>query len=239
MARVERRSATRGRRGGEAARGRGRLRRRATRREEEVGGGAGDASRRRARSGTPLEQWFERAGGHARRPRSSEARKQTRGKLVGDRAARASRTRATFGAELDAAREQIGTLDRGRARRRARDVDVHEAALDALRPRASLRLGVLAHAASSARARCSALIVDRPSSWRATRVVDAPPPVAGGLGTARALTRGRRALRTASRRPSASRAVDVVDDALLEQLGDGHLERLHPVGVRALLHQRP
>ena len=80
--------------------------------------------------------------------------------------------RAVFGAEVDPAREQIGTLERA-AESAARDVVIHEAALEAYDP-PSLRTGVVLLGVAAVLA--LALLV-APIVWRATRVIEAPPPV--------------------------------------------------------------
>ena len=76
-----------------------------------------------------------------------------------------------FGAEVDPAREQISTLDRA-AESAARDVVVHEAALEAYDGR-SLRIGVVMLGVAAVVA--LALLV-APIVWRATRVIEPPPP---------------------------------------------------------------
>jgi hypothetical protein len=115
-----------------------------------------------------LEQWFKRQVG-TRTAAVEEARGLARGHLV-QIAKRAAVDRATFGAELDAAREQIGQLERA-AESAARDVTVHEAALVA-HDVAALRRGVVLLGAAAAL--LLALLVV-PIVWRATRVVEPPP----------------------------------------------------------------
>jgi serine/threonine protein kinase len=127
-----------------------------------------------------LGHWLERQVG-TRTAAVDEARKLTRGKLVAI-ARQAIADRAAFGVELDPAREQVGRLERA-SQAAARDVKVHAAALEAYDPRA-LRLGVLLLGVAAAL--LLALIVI-PIVWRATRVVDAPPPV--HVETAPAATR--------------------------------------------------
>jgi serine/threonine-protein kinase len=111
-----------------------------------------------------LEQWFKRQVG-TRTAAVEEARKETRRKMIA-LARRAAEDRSAFGADLDPAREQIAKLDRA-AESAARDLDVHEAALEAYDPpslrRGVLLLGVLAVIVL-------ALIV-APIVWRATRVI--------------------------------------------------------------------
>jgi hypothetical protein len=85
-------------------------------------------------------------------------------------AKRAAADRTAFGAELDAAREQIGQLERA-AESAARDVTVHEAALVA-HDVAALRRGMVLLGAAAAL--LLALLV-APIVWRATRVVEPPP----------------------------------------------------------------
>jgi hypothetical protein len=117
-----------------------------------------------------LGQWLERQVG-TRTAAVEEARKLTRGKQVAV-ARLALADRAAFGAELDPAREELGRLERA-ATAAARDVEVHAAALEAYDAR-SLRLGVMLLGAAAAL--LLALIVI-PIVWRATRVIDAPPPL--------------------------------------------------------------
>jgi serine/threonine protein kinase len=117
-----------------------------------------------------LEQHFKRQVG-TRTAAVEEARKVVRGKLVAI-ARTAIADRSTFGAELDATREQLAKLEAASESAR-RDVQVHEAALEAYHQR-SLRLGVLL--LGIAAALLLALIVT-PIVWRATRVVEPPPPV--------------------------------------------------------------
>jgi serine/threonine-protein kinase len=117
-----------------------------------------------------LEQHFTRQVG-TRTAAVEEARKVVRGKMVAmARAAIADRT--AFGAELDATREQIAKLDAASESAR-RDVQVHEAAIEAYDGR-SLKVGVLL--LGIAAALLVALVVT-PIVWRATRVVEPPPPV--------------------------------------------------------------
>jgi serine/threonine-protein kinase len=115
-----------------------------------------------------LEQWFKRQVG-TRTAAVEEARGLMRTQLV-QIAKRAAADRATFGAELDAAREQIGQLQRA-AESAARDVSVHDAALGA-HEGAALRRGVVLLGAAAAL--LLALLV-APIVWRATRVVEPPP----------------------------------------------------------------
>jgi hypothetical protein len=117
-----------------------------------------------------LGSWLERQVG-TRTAAVEEARKETRGKLVAI-ARQAIADRAVFGVELDPAREQVGRLDRAAAAA-SRDVKVHATAIEAYDAR-SLRLGVMLMGVAAAL--LLALIVI-PVVWRATRVVDAPPPV--------------------------------------------------------------
>jgi hypothetical protein len=117
-----------------------------------------------------LEQWFKRQVG-TRTAAVEEARKVVRGKLVAI-AGTAIADRAAFGAELDATREQIAKLEAACESAR-RDVQVHEAAIEAYDPR-SLKLGVLLLGVVAAL--LLALVV-APIVWRATRVVEPPRPV--------------------------------------------------------------
>jgi serine/threonine protein kinase len=117
-----------------------------------------------------LGNWLERQVG-TRTAAVEEARKQTRGKMV-VLARQALADRATFGADLDPPRDQVGRLERAAAAA-ARDVDVHAAALDAHDPRA-MRQGVLLMGVAAAL--LLALLVI-PIVWRATRVVEAPRPL--------------------------------------------------------------
>jgi hypothetical protein len=115
-----------------------------------------------------LEQWFKRQVG-TRTAAVEEARQMMRGQMVAI-AKRAVTDHAAFGAELDAAREQIGKLERA-AESAARDVSVHEAALQAHDARA-LRRGVVLLGVAAVL--LVALLVG-PIVWRATRVVEPPP----------------------------------------------------------------
>jgi len=123
-----------------------------------------DAGRAERKS---LEEWFKRQVG-TRTAAVEAARKEARRHVVAF-ARRAMEDRATFGAELDPAREQIAKLELA-AESAARDVDVHVAAIDAYDPpslrRGVLLLGVLAVI-------LLALLIG-PIVWRATRVI-APP----------------------------------------------------------------
>ena len=119
---------------------------------------------------TSLEQWFTRQVG-TRTAAVEEARKEVRRALV-QIARQALADRAAFGAEVDPAREQIATLHRA-SESAARDVVVHESALEAYDPH-SLKVGIvmLAIAAVLALAMLVAPIV-----WRAVRVVEPPPAI--------------------------------------------------------------
>ena len=117
-----------------------------------------------------LEHWFTRQVG-TRTAAVEDARKEVRRTLV-SLARQALADRAVFGAEVDPAREQIGTLERA-AESAARDVVIHEAALEAYDP-PSLRTGVVLLGVAAVLA--LALLV-APIVWRATRVIEAPPPV--------------------------------------------------------------
>jgi hypothetical protein len=117
-----------------------------------------------------LGQWMQRQVG-TRTAAVEEARRETRGKLVAI-ARKAIADKAAFGVELDPAREQVGRLELA-AQAAARDVTVHEAAIEAYDPRV-MRLGMLLMGVAAAL--LLALVVI-PVVWKATRVVDAPPPV--------------------------------------------------------------
>jgi serine/threonine protein kinase len=125
-------------------------------------------SARRERSS--LESWLERQVG-TRTAAVEVARQQTRAKMVAI-ARQAIADRPNFGTKLDPAREQVAKLERAAAAA-VRDVAVHAAALRAYDVR-SLRLGVVLMGVAAAL--LLALIV-LPIVWRATRVVDAPPPL--------------------------------------------------------------
>jgi serine/threonine protein kinase len=116
-----------------------------------------------------LEQWFKRQAG-TRTAAVEEARRLVQNKMIGI-AQRACDDRAAFGPDLDAAREPIATLQAAAASA-MRDVAVHEKALEAYDARA-LRLGVLLLGVVAAL--LLALLVG-PVVWRATRVVEPPPP---------------------------------------------------------------
>jgi hypothetical protein len=115
-----------------------------------------------------LEQWFKRQVG-TRTAAVEEARKMMRGQMVAI-AKRAVMDHEAFGAELDAAREQIGKLERA-AESAARDVTVHRAALVAF-DRPALRRGIVLLGVAALL--LLALLVG-PIVWRATRVVEPPP----------------------------------------------------------------
>jgi serine/threonine protein kinase len=117
-----------------------------------------------------LGHWLERQVG-TRTAAVEEARKQTRGLMVAI-AHQVMADRAAFGAELDPARDQVGKLELAAAAA-ARDVDVHAAALEAYDAR-SLRRGMVLLGVAAVL--LLALLV-APIVWRATRVVDAPPPL--------------------------------------------------------------
>jgi hypothetical protein len=118
---------------------------------------------------TSLEQWFTRQVG-TRTAAVEDARKEVRRALVSV-ARQALADRAVFGAEVDPARDQIATLERA-SESASRDVVVHEAALDAYDP-PSLRMGVVLLGVAAVLA--LALLV-APIVWRATRVIEPPPP---------------------------------------------------------------
>jgi len=118
---------------------------------------------------TQLEKWFQRQVG-TRTAAVEEARERVRAQMVSI-ARMAIADRAAFGADLDPAREQIAKLERAAASA-ARDVTVHEAALECHEAR-SLRTGVVLLGAIAAL--LLALVVV-PFVWRATRVVEPPLP---------------------------------------------------------------
>lgn len=113
-----------------------------------------------------LEQWFKRQVG-TRTLAVEEARKRVRVQMVAI-AKRALADTATFGAEFDPARTRIAKLELA-AESAARDVRVHEAALEAHDP-VWLRRGVLLAAI------LVLVLVVAPIVWRATRVVEPPIP---------------------------------------------------------------
>ena len=116
-----------------------------------------------------MESWFKRQVG-TRTAAVEAARTQVRGRMV-TVARKAIADRAQFGAEFETARGQIATLERA-AQAAARDVQVHEAALEAYDAR-SLRLGVVLLGVAAVVA--LAMLVT-PIVWRATRVVEPPLP---------------------------------------------------------------
>jgi hypothetical protein len=117
-----------------------------------------------------LEHWFKRQVG-TRTAAVEEARRLVVAQMVAI-ATRAVADRAVFSAELDPAREQIAKLERAAASA-ARDVTVHEAALEAYEPR-SMRTGVILLGVLAA---LLIVLVVAPFVWRATRVVEPPLPV--------------------------------------------------------------
>jgi len=117
-----------------------------------------------------LEQWFGRQVG-TRTAAVDEARKHTRARMVA-LARQALADKTTFAADYDAPRADLAKLDAAAASAR-RDVEVHEAALEAYDGR-SMRLGVLLLGVVAALL-LTAIVV--PIVWRATRVVEPPPPV--------------------------------------------------------------
>jgi hypothetical protein len=116
---------------------------------------------------TSLEQWFSRQVG-TRTAAVEDARRDVRRVLVAI-AHRSLADRPAFGVEFDPAREQIARLDRA-AQSAARDVVVHEAALEAYDP-PSLRTGIILLGVAAVLA--LALLV-APIVYRATRII--PPP---------------------------------------------------------------
>jgi serine/threonine-protein kinase len=133
-----------------------------------VGEGQGTVEAARGERAS-LEQWFKRQAG-TRTAAVEEARQLVRDKLIA-LARRACDDRAVFGSDLDGPREQIAKLQAACASAQ-RDVTVHETALEAYDSR-SLRLGVLLLGVAAALV--LALLV-APVVWRATRVVEPPPP---------------------------------------------------------------
>jgi hypothetical protein len=115
-----------------------------------------------------LEQWFHRRVGK-RTAAVEEARQLVRGSLV--RIARRAIPDRTFGAEFDPMRDRIVTLERA-AKSATRDVTLHETALVAHDAR-GLHSGVVVLAVAALLA--LALLI-APIVWRATRVIEPPPP---------------------------------------------------------------
>ncbi len=115
-----------------------------------------------------LEQWFHRRVGK-RTAAVEEARKLVRGSLV--RIARRAIPDRAFGAEFDPMRDRIVTLERA-AKSATRDVTLHETALGAHHA-PGLRSGVVVLAVAALLA--LALLI-APIVWRATRVIEPPPP---------------------------------------------------------------
>jgi serine/threonine protein kinase len=115
-----------------------------------------------------LEQWFKRQVG-TRTAAVEEARHLVRSKM-GTLARMALADTTAFGAEHASTREQIAKLDAAAASA-ARDVRVHELAIEAHDPRA-LRVGVLLMGVGAVL--LLALLV-LPIVWRATRVIEPPP----------------------------------------------------------------
>jgi hypothetical protein len=113
-----------------------------------------------------LEQWFKLQVG-TRAAAVEEARQQVRHRLVA-LSKRAFLDRATFGLEFETARQQIATVDRA-AESAARDVRVHETALESHDARA-LRRGV------TIAALLILVLLVVPVVWRAIRVVEPPRP---------------------------------------------------------------
>jgi serine/threonine protein kinase len=113
-----------------------------------------------------LEQWFKRQVG-TRTAAVEGARQQVRGQMVLV-AKRTVLDRAAFGPDFDPSREQIAKLELAAASA-ARDVTVHEAALDSYHVR-SMRQGVVVAVF------LVLLLVVAPIVWRAVRVVEPPTP---------------------------------------------------------------
>jgi serine/threonine protein kinase len=124
---------------------------------------------------TSLEQWFTRQVG-TRTAAVEDARKEVRRTLVAI-ARQGLADRDAFGVEVDPARERIATLDRA-AESAARDVVVHEAAIEAF-DAPSLRRGVVLLGVMAVV--LLALLI-APIVWRAVRVVDPPPARSGQHG---------------------------------------------------------
>jgi serine/threonine-protein kinase len=116
-----------------------------------------------------LAEWFHRRAG-TRTAAVEEARADVRRSLVAI-ARRGVSDQASFGADFDAGRGQLATLERA-AQSAARDVTVHEAALVAYEPK-GMRTGLLTAAIAALLA--LALVV-APIVWRATRVIEPPIP---------------------------------------------------------------
>jgi serine/threonine-protein kinase len=116
-----------------------------------------------------LEQWFDRRVG----PRTAavqEARADVRRNFVAI-ARRALGDRAFGSGALEAERDRISTLERA-ADSAARDVTVHESALRAYDP-AAFRRGLVV---GTIAAILAVAVVAAPIVWRATRVIEPPPP---------------------------------------------------------------
>jgi serine/threonine-protein kinase len=114
-----------------------------------------------------LEQWFKRQVG-TRTAAVEEARKGVREKELG-LARRALLDRDAFGAEYDASREAIATLEQA-AQSALRDVKVHEMALNVYDQR-GMGLGMTL---LGALALLVLTLLVAPIVWRATRVVEPP-----------------------------------------------------------------
>jgi serine/threonine-protein kinase len=114
-----------------------------------------------------LEQWFKRQVG-TRTAAVEEARKGVREKELA-LARRALLDRDAFGAEYDASREAIATLEQA-AQSASRDVKVHEMALNVYDLRA-MKLGTIL---LGALALLVLTLLVAPIVWRATRVVEPP-----------------------------------------------------------------
>jgi serine/threonine protein kinase len=116
-----------------------------------------------------LDQWLGRRVG-TRTAAVEEARSEVRRQRVAV-ARRAVVDREAFGVAFDAQRDRLATLELA-AQSALRDVMVHQAALE-VPDRRALRSGITVWVLA---ALLGLLLVAAPIVWRATRVVDAPPP---------------------------------------------------------------
>jgi hypothetical protein len=116
-----------------------------------------------------LDEWFNRRVG-TRTAAVEEARRDVRRQTVAV-ARRALLDRETFGAASDPLRDRIASLERA-AQAAARDVELHQTALDVPDARA-FRSGITVLVLAGL---LVLLLVTVPVVWRAARVIDPPPP---------------------------------------------------------------
>ncbi|MGA3119672.1 MAG: serine/threonine-protein kinase [Polyangiaceae bacterium] len=116
-----------------------------------------------------LDQWFSRRVG-TRTAAVDEARSEVRRQLVA-LARRATLDREAFGVAFDAQRDRLATLELA-AHSASRDVIVHQAALQVPDVRA-LRSGITVWVLAVL---LGLWLLAAPIVWRATRVVEPPPP---------------------------------------------------------------